>query len=251
MLLHVWRACTHCCSVSLCPHSHMFLCHVFGLGSSYMAAHCCSCSTPAFTHLNNCQLCVPLNFHLHSFGSSCLTGNGRSADQTTPHTCSPKCTVIHGNMHLFWQQSVICPLPSVCAALVHVEASCSYSPSHMVSPHFITPLSLVGSGANNPRWRGSVLELQKSSVWSGGLNFLPLLAAPDPTQFFPQSLCKQSEKHLSSYTEQSVLCKHGHGRHRPLRGHDPCSTAHWSLKGLAPQTRSMTLWCHTRVCPYV
>lgn len=138
-----------------------------------------------FTHLNNCQLCVTLNFHLHSFGSSCLTGNGGSADQTTPHTCSPKCTVIHGNMHLLWQQSVVCPLPfCVCSA-----GPCRGLFLLLAKPHgfpaFHHSPSLVGNRANSPRWRGSALELQKSSGLERRPEFPPSLGCPWPHPILP------------------------------------------------------------------
>lgn len=90
-------------------------------------------------------------------------------------------------------------------------------------------------------------NLRTCWVWHQGLNFLPLLAAPNPTPFLPHSLYKC----LSSYTEQSVFLWHGHSRHKPLQGHDPCFTVHLNLRGLAPQTQSMTLWCHTRACAYL
>lgn len=148
---HLWKLrsfCTfaeyaHTAAVCLWAHIQIHP-HVicFDWACLTLHTHCCAYSPPAFTHLNNCQLCVTLNFHLHLFGSSCFTGNGGSADQTTLNTCSPKCTIIHGNMHLFWQQSVMRSLPCASAVLAHVEASCFHSPSHTVSPHFITLLPL-------------------------------------------------------------------------------------------------------------
>lgn len=83
--------CTHC---SQCI-SETTVTH-FSLSSALVrhscSTHCRSCTAPAFTRLKNCQLCVTMNFPLPSFGSSRLTGNDTSADQTLVHTCGPSCT---------------------------------------------------------------------------------------------------------------------------------------------------------------
>lgn len=75
------------------------------------------------------------------------------------------------------------------------RASCSYSPSHMVSPHFITPPSLVAGRANSTRWRGRALELQKLSglehefPLSLSLSWLPPRPHPDsPLRIFASNL---------------------------------------------------------------
>ena len=178
------------------------------------SAHCCSCNTPALAHLNNCQLCVTLNFHLRSFGSSCLTGSGGSADQTMLHTCSAKCAVIRGKRALvFTAASHLSPsLPCVRRAGRSREASCL--PGHMLSPHFIT---LLPPWASVPVAVGGVGKAFKLKTSSGSEPRHEFSPSPCCLQPYPKSptassssssysLYKQSEKCLGSNTEQSVLC---------------------------------------------
>lgn len=196
---------TRTAALRLWAHRRVFLCHLFGLSSS--STHCCSCSTPAFTHLNNCQLCVTLNFQLHSFGSSCLTGNGGSADQTTPAHLQPQ-------MHRYpWKHAHVLTAVSYSSPPFCV---CSVGPCEGLSlllakphgfPTFHHSSSLVGCRANSTWWRGRAVEHQKLSglEWRPEISS-PFLAAPrTPPHSSLKSLRKQSEKCLSSYTEESVL----------------------------------------------
>lgn len=74
---------------------------------------------------------------------------------------------------------------------------------------------------------GGALKLQKSPGLERRPEFPPSPGCA-PAPFLPQSLCKLSEKCLSSYTEQSVLCLHGHSRHGPPPGTRPLHN--WPLK---------------------
>lgn len=145
------------------------------------------------------------------------------------HTCSPKCTVIHGNTHMFWQQSVIRPLPSVCAVLVHVKASRSYSPSHMVSPHFITLLPLWAAVPTALGGVGGLWNIRSCRVWSGGLKFPPFPCFPsDPTPFLPQE-SSQAIWEVSQFIHRGV-----------------CTPLTWSQPSQAPSRGTTPAWLPTK-----
>lgn len=188
VVVHVLQS-TAAAAVCLWAHIHARF-YVICFGLALFTQHTlsllyCTC----VYHLNDCHLCATLNFHLHSFGSSCLTGNGWSADQTTPRTCSPKSAIIHRNRRLFWQQSVRLPLP-LCERSAGLRVGLLLAKPHSF-PLFHHSPALVGSHANGTWWRGRTLRSE----------FPPSLGCPQP----PPPFLPLIGKCLSSHTEQSVL----------------------------------------------
>lgn len=195
---------TRTAALRLWAHRRVFLCHLFVSSSS---THCCSCSTPAFTHLNNCQLCVTLNFQLRSFGSSCLTGNGGSADQTTPAHLQPQMHRLSMETRTCFDSSQLFVPSLLCVQCWSMWRPLALTRQATWFPHISSLFFPCGLPCQQHlvAWEGC----GTSEVVGFGVkawNFLPFLASPrTPPHSSLKSLRKQSEKCLSSYTEESVL----------------------------------------------
>ncbi len=93
----------------------------------------------------------------------------------------------------------------VCATVVHVEACCSYSPSHMVSPHFITLLPLWAAVPTALGGVGVFWNFRSHRVWSGGLisslSQLPLTPPNSSLGVFASNL-----RSVLVQTQRSLYC---------------------------------------------
>ena len=183
--------------------------------------------------------------------------NGGSADQTTPHTCGPECTVIRGNRHLFWQQFSYLSPPFCACSAVPSGGPPALTRQATWFPHISSlPLPLWPAVPTALGGVGGLWNFRSCRVWS--MNFLSLSLSlswlpPRPHPNSPPSESLRAIWEVSQLKHRAVCAPLTWSKpsQAPLQGRDPCSTAQWSLRGLAPQTLSMTPWCHTRACAYV
>lgn len=177
----------HTAAVCLSQHSHTFVCHLFGFGSSYTAhTHCCCCSAPACT-LTTASCVLPwtlISTHL------ALPVWQETASQLTRQRRTPAAPESVETLHLFWQQSVLFVPSLLCVSMLVLLAKLSWFP-----PHFITLLPLWAAVPTALRDVGGLWNFRcRPGFWSGGREFPPQPhpAIPSPSNLRSVSVRTQS-----------------------------------------------------------